>query len=141
MVGSLAGTTAEFQDAASQLSSHFGVGLDGAAVQYVNLSDAAWANGGPNPGWRWPFGDENPNLRLCSIETADEGDPDGQIVTEPQYQTVLSLCRQILFVYPSSKYLVAHRVINPVHSCPGRRWLDSGRFAQLAADLGLQLLT
>lgn len=140
MVGTLAGTDAEFGRPASQVSAHFGVGLDGTVHQYVSLTDAAWANGGPNPGWRWPYGPENPNLRLVSIETEDLGQPDTQPVTEEQYAAVAAVCRQALTAYPASTVLVAHNVINPQHSCPAARWLSSGRFDQLATDLGLQAL-
>lgn len=137
MVGTLAGTDAEFGNPASQRSAHYGVGLDGSVHQYVALTDAAWANGSPNPGGRWTQTSDNANLHTISIETEDDGNPDGQPVTDDQYSAVLALGRLALDTWPSIQYLVAHEYINPAHSCPAARWLDSGRFAQLATDLGL----
>ncbi len=141
MVGTLAGTDALFQtpnaDNPDALSAHFGVGLDGTAHQYVQLTDAAWANGSPNPGGRWTFTADNANLHTISIETADDGNPDTQPVTDAQYASALGLCRQAMARYPSIVYLVAHEYINPGHSCPAARWLASGRFQELATDLGL----
>lgn len=140
MVGTLAGTDAEFANPASQVSAHYGVGLDGEIHQYVALTDAAWANGSPNPGGRWTLTADNANLHTVSIETEDLGQPDAQPVTDAQYQAALSLCRSALATYPSAGYLVAHEYINPNHSCPGKRWLATGKFDQLASDLGLQAL-
>ena len=140
MVGTLAGTDSEFQNPESQVSAHFGVGLDGTVHQYVDWQTAAaWANGGPNPGWRWPFGAENPNLRTVSIETEDLGNPDGQLVTDAQYTAVKQLCEMVQQHWPVT-HLVAHVVINPQHSCPAARWLQSGKFGYLAGELGLQAL-
>ncbi len=48
MAGSLAGTVAWFKNPASQVSSHYGVGLNGEVVQFVKEEDTAWANGRVN---------------------------------------------------------------------------------------------
>ncbi len=141
MVGSLAGTDSRFADPNSQVSSHFGVDLRGVIHQYVPLDSAAWANGSPNPGMRWTLSTDNANLRTVSIETEDLGRPDTEPVTDEQYQSTLGLCRLAIQRWPGVRYLVAHRVINPGHSCPAARWLDSGRFAELGAELGLTVLT
>ena len=138
-VGTEHGTEAEFANGANQVSAHFGVGLDGSIDQFVQLTDAAWANGGPNPGMRWTFTNDNPNLHTVSIETEDDGNPDTQPVTDAQYSSVVYLIKQIILpAWPSIKYLVAHEYINPAHSCPAKRWLDTGKFAQVAQDCGLQ---
>ena len=141
MVGTLEGTDTVFQRAyGNPVSAHYGVALDGRIHQYVSLDDGAWANGGPNPGWRWPFGVENPNHRTISIETEDNGHPDTEPVSEAQYNAVVSLYRAVVQPrWPGITRLVAHRVINPGHSCPAQRWL-SGRFQQLGDELGLEVL-
>ena len=139
-VGSEAGTAAEFQNPASQVSAHFSVGLDGRATQYVQLTDSAWANGILEPGNAWEpvFGAGNPNNRTISIETEDDGQPDSQPVTDEQYASVLAVARLGLAQWPSITHLASHHAISPQsRTCPARRWLDSGRFDRLAADLGL----
>jgi N-acetyl-anhydromuramyl-L-alanine amidase AmpD len=143
MVGSLASCDAQFSNPASQVSAHFGVGLDGTVHQYVDDHDGAWANGVLEPGNQWEpvFGSENPNRRTISIETEDRGRPDDEPVTDAQYRAVLSLCRQARLEWPGITHLVAHHAISPQsRSCPAGRWLASGRFDQLARELGLSVL-
>lgn len=137
MVGTLASTDATFLSVASQVSAHFGVGLDSSVHQYVQLTDAAWGNGSPNPGGRWTLTPDNANLHTVSIETEDDGNPDTEPVTDEQYSGVLALCRSVMARFGTITSLVAHEYINPAHSCPAHRWLASGRFDQLATELGL----
>lgn len=137
MVGTLASCDAEFSNPASQVSAHYGVALDGTIHQYVRTTDAAWANGSPNPGGRWTLTADNANLHTISIETEDNGKPDTEPVTDAQYRSVLELGRLAMQSHSNCAYLVAHEYINPQHSCPAARWLASGRFDQLSADLGL----
>lgn len=137
MGGFLAGTDAWFNNPASQVSSHFGVGLDGVAHQYVRLEDSAWANGRLEDGNRWP-GPPNPNALSVSVETEDRGNAE-QPVTNAEYETVLGLGAYTVARYPSIVYLVAHDAISPKSrpNCPGKRWLASGRFDALARALHL----
>lgn len=137
MVGTLESCDAEFGQSASQVSAHYGVSLDGRVHQYVATTDAAWANGSPNPGGRWTLTPDNANLHTISIETEDNGQPDTEPVSDAQFATVTALCRTALQAYPSIKYLCTHEYINPAHSCPAQRWLGTGRFDSLAAYLGL----
>ncbi|TGE31356.1 N-acetylmuramoyl-L-alanine amidase [Desulfosporosinus sp. Sb-LF] len=44
MSGTLTGTDAWFTNPESKVSSHFGVGENGAIHQYVELENVAWAN-------------------------------------------------------------------------------------------------
>lgn len=144
MVGTLGGTDSVFQKpTGSPVSAHFGVSLTGECHQYVTLEDGAWANGGPplDGNWRWPFGNENPNYRTVSIETEDNGHPDTEPVTADQFNAVAALYRAVIQPrWGGITHLVAHRAINPLHSCPAARWLDSGEFARLGAELGLTVL-
>lgn len=142
-VGTLGSVDSTFQkQAPDPVSAHFCVGLDGTIHQYVDLVDGAWANGGPNPGWRWPFGNENPNYRTISVESEDNGQPDTEPVTDAQFDAITALYRSTIQpAWPGITHLVAHRVINPAHSCPAARWLNTGKFSELGRVLGLTVLT
>jgi hypothetical protein len=143
MAGSLAGCDSWFNNPASGVSAHFGVGLDGTVHQYVRLEDTAWANGRLESGERWSarFGRGNPNAVTVSIETEDRGNS-LQPVTDLQFGGVLAAAQAALRRYPSITHLAGHHRISPEtrSACPGSRWLASGRFAQLAESLGLKTL-
>jgi N-acetyl-anhydromuramyl-L-alanine amidase AmpD len=129
-----------FLDDRSEHSAHFGIGLDGRVHQYVDVRDRAWANGTIEAGSAWPGpAGVNPNHVTVSIETEDLGDA-SQVVTEAQYQATLAAARMTLKQYPKIRYLVTHRAISPEtrSADPGARWIRSGRFAALAAELGLE---
>jgi N-acetyl-anhydromuramyl-L-alanine amidase AmpD len=143
--GSEGGTEAIFTNNASQVSAHFGVALNGASDQFVNLPDRAWANGIREPGNAWDFWklpDLNPNELSVSIETEDGYSPGvrgPQPVTEAQFASVLRIGLYVLQVYPRIRWLLRHADISP-HSraaCCGPRWVDSGLFSDLADRLGL----
>lgn len=137
--GTLAGMDAWFATSASQVSAHYGVGLAGAIHQYVKLSDAAWANGVRTSQSRWPFGAASPNYQSVSIETEDNKDP-ALPVPPAQYAATLALCQMVMSEFPTISHLVAHRAIDTSRSCPGVRWVESGRIVQLAGALGLELV-
>ena len=139
MGGTLAGTDSWFAQPASQVSAHFGVGLDGTIHQYVDWDCRAWANGILEAGNQWEplFGAGNPNDRTVSIETEDLGSG-ATPVTDAQYASVLAVGRLALARFPTLTHLVSHRVISPLSrpNCCGARWTAS-RFATLARELGL----
>jgi N-acetyl-anhydromuramyl-L-alanine amidase AmpD len=142
MAGTLEGCDSWFQNPASQVSSHYGIGLGGEQHQYVKLSDGSWANGILEPGndWTGIVGNSaNPNYQTVTVETEDNGSG-ATAVTDEQYNGTLAVCRLALQTYPSIKYLMGHDVISPSSrsQCCGHRWWDSGRFAQLADALGLE---
>lgn len=64
MVGSVASASARFHDPSSQVSAHYGVGLDGRLYQWVSEQDAAYHAGD----YLW-------NLRSIGIEHEDGGQP------------------------------------------------------------------
>jgi len=143
MAGELGGADSWFANPDSQVSAHFGVGLNGDIHQYVRLADAAWANGVLEPGEKWTaiFGAGNPNSKTVSIETEDRANPN-QPVTNDQFDAVLRVAKFAKARFPSITHLVAHDAISP-HSrpdCPGDRWIQSGRFAALAGAVGLTSL-
>jgi N-acetylmuramoyl-L-alanine amidase len=139
MAGTLAGCDSWFNNPASGVSAHYGVGLDGQVHQYVDLAAAAWANGILESGNRWPGPACNPNYVTVSIETDDNGNPTGVAVSDAEYQAVLNVGALVLQQYPGISGLMTHAVISPQSraGCPGDRWVASGRFADLAAALHL----
>lgn len=141
MAGTLASCDSWFQNPAAQVSSHYGIGLQGQQHQYVKLADGSWANGILEPGNQWvPIvgNSANPNYQTVTIETEDNGSG-ATPVTDQQYASTLAVSRLAMQTYPSIKYLMSHRTISPQSrpSCCGNRWWGSGRFDELAADLGL----
>jgi N-acetyl-anhydromuramyl-L-alanine amidase AmpD len=148
--GGESGTVAEFLSSASQFSSHYVAGLDGALSCYVDPGDRAWANGIVEAGNEWlavarECGVDpgmSPNQVTVSCETEDHGDL-RQPVTDEQYAAVLCAAREAKRRYPTSlRYLLRHADISPQSraNCPGDRWMASGRFKSLADALGLKAL-
>lgn len=148
MGGTLVGTDSWFKRPESQVSTHYGVGLDGKVHQYVALSDGAWGNGLLEDGNLWSglpgaLPGVNPNLLTCSIETEDKR-PDGTwatSVTAAQLASVSALIKRIKARFPNTiKYLITHRSISPKSrpGCPGKRWVDSGAMSALAMAAGLE---
>lgn len=69
MAGSLAGTDSWFANPKSQVSTHYGIGLQGQVHQYVLEEDTAWGNGRvSNPTYSLYKPNVNPNLYTISIE-------------------------------------------------------------------------
>lgn len=142
MAGSLGSCAAWFTNPQSQVSSHFGIGLDGEQHQYVALKDSSWANGILEPGHKWAFGSGSPNYQTITIETEDRADPN-QAVTPEQFKATLEVANLAKQTYPTIEVLVRHTDISPVSrpACCGSRWVDSGRFQELADRLGLRTMT
>jgi N-acetyl-anhydromuramyl-L-alanine amidase AmpD len=141
MAGTLEATDAWFRTPSSQVSAHYGVGLDGAIHAYVRTWDRAWANGILEPGNCWGDGwPANPNDWTVSVETEDLGHSD-QVVTPEQYDSVRTLCRTVIARHGCT-WLAGHSMITPRSrpNCPGSRWVESGELSQLASDCGLDLL-
>jgi N-acetylmuramoyl-L-alanine amidase len=139
MAGTLDGCDAWFANPASQVSAHYGVGLNGDIHAYVRTRDAAWANGLLEDGTTWPLAG-NPNWVTVSIETEDLGDP-MQPVTDEEYSSVRTLVRTVHARHPSIVWIAGHDTISPLSRphCPGQRWRDS-RMGYLASDTGLTLI-
>jgi N-acetyl-anhydromuramyl-L-alanine amidase AmpD len=139
MAGTLGSCDSWFANPASQVSAHFGIGLEGEQHQYVKLTDGSWANGILEPGNTWPCGSGNPNYMTVSVETEDNGSG-ATPVTDAQYASTLAVCQYSLQTYPAARWLLAHHCISPQSrsQCCGDRWYRSGRFNMLAEDLGLE---
>ena len=145
MAGTLDGCDSWFQNPASQVSAHYGAGLDGRLHQYVDLANGSWANGILEAGNSWhligPPG-VNPNYCTVTVETEDRGNPN-QAVTQEEYDATKSACLYGLEKYPSIRYLITHTVISPQSrpQCCGSRWISPGHFQRLADELGLEAWT
>lgn len=69
MAGTLAGTDSWFANPASQVSSNYGIGLNGEIHQYVKDEDTAWAQGRvDHPSFKLYKQGVNPNAYCLSIE-------------------------------------------------------------------------
>lgn len=86
MVGTLAGTIAAFKTPARQASSTYGVGLNGAIVQFVRETDAPWTNG--------TMSGVGSNLDSITIECEDGGNFNGPR-TPALYEAVAQLVADI----------------------------------------------
>lgn len=143
MGGYLTGCDGWFSREDSQVSAHFGIGLKGEIHQYVPLTESAWANGILEAGNRWPGPKGvNPNAITVSIETEDNGS-NLTPVSDAEYGSTLAVGKLVVAQYPSIRTLVSHSVISPssrAHCC-GERWINSGLFAKLARELGLEALS
>lgn len=142
MAGTLESCDSWFNNPASQVSSHYGIGLHGEQHQYVSLANGSWANGVLESGNDWTAivgNSQNPNYQTVTIETEDNGSG-ATPVTEEMYQATLAVASIALQAYPSIEFLMGHRIISPNSrpSCCGKRWWDSGSFQRLANDLGLE---
>ncbi|HEV7662713.1 MAG TPA: N-acetylmuramoyl-L-alanine amidase [Chloroflexota bacterium] len=149
--GGASGTVAEFLNSSAQLSAHYSVGLDGTVNCYIDPSDRAWANGILEPGNHWAtIAQEcgvdpalNPNHVTIACETEDGGDP-AREVPDGQYNAVLSAALEAKERYPMSlRYLARHADISPQSrpTCPGDRWVTTGRFQALADAVGLKTVS
>ena len=125
MAGSLVGTESWFQNPASQVSSHYGIGLDGSVVQFVDESKSAWTEGNVrNPSAKLLkkiLGIYvNPNWYSLSVE--NEGfDLSKAPVTQLNALTALlsSLCDKY-HIPADSDHILGHFNIDSVvkNSCP-----------------------
>lgn len=142
MAGTLGSCDSWFANPASQVSSHYGIGLSGEQHQYVALANSSWANGILEPGntWQGQLGlDGNPNWQTITIETEDNGSG-ATPVTDEQYESTLECAALACATFPSIRYLLRHTDISPSSrpQCCGDRWVASGRFTMLAEDLELE---
>ena len=122
MDGTLVGTDSWFANPASKVSSHFGVGKNGAIHQYVELQNAAWGNGSVNqPNWPLLIPGVNPNYYTVSIEHEGQS---GDIMLEAQYLATLALHRwliETLGIPVNRDTIIGHYRIDSVNraNCPG----------------------
>lgn len=126
--GTLASARAWFNDPRSKVSSHYLVSRAGAAEQYVDEADTAWANGTvdrPTAAILLERPGVNPNLYTISIECEGSGTEE---LTDAQRATVARLVRQIANRNPriklDARHVIPHRSIRRSKSCPGKISVD-----------------
>lgn len=103
-------------DPATEASTHFVIGQDGAVLQLVRLADSAWGNGIPDHP-TWPvvaeLGATNPNRYTVSIEHAKHSTDNSDPLTAAQLLASVALVRWLLAELPgrglASDRLVARR--------------------------------
>jgi len=114
-----------FATVASEVSSHFIIGLDGTVVQCVSLSDGAAANcclvGAYDPYWN-QYGRVNLNTVTISIEHIDPSIDNSTTPPQEQLDASFKLCLWLRDNYNMQpKDVMTHHSIDPVNRerCPG----------------------
>jgi N-acetyl-anhydromuramyl-L-alanine amidase AmpD len=142
MAGTLAGTDSWFQNPASQVSAHFGVGKDGTIHQYADINNVAWANGVVNkPNWPLLISGVNPNYYTVSIEHEGQS---GDQLTEAQYQATLALHLWLIDTFGleiNQNTIIGHCSIDSVSraDCPGTGFPWQRLLSDLKKDDGVKL--
>ncbi len=139
MCGSLEGTDAWFNDQASGVSAHYGVGKAGEIHQYVNELDTAFHCGTvDDPTWDMLTTPEklgvNPNKFTIGIE--HEGQPDDEW-PDAQYQASAQLIDEISRrhgIILTRSTLVPHHWIRASKRCPGEK-VDLDKLIAMALEV------
>jgi N-acetyl-anhydromuramyl-L-alanine amidase AmpD len=137
MCGTLSGTDSWFQNRASQVSAHYGVGKDGSIHQYVRDEDTAWAVGlVQNPTWRL-YNQVKGHVNSATISIEHEGHPEDGL-TEAQYQATLWLHRKLIAEHgiPVDRdHIIGHCELDSVNrrDCPGPKFPWDRLFRDLGA--------
>ncbi|HVU95446.1 MAG TPA: peptidoglycan recognition family protein [Puia sp.] len=139
MEGTLADTDSWFNDPASRVSAHYGVGRNGDVHQYVQEQDSAWHAGRVHsPSWQLikpaePGFYYNPNYYTIGIE--HEGDESTEW-SDATYAASSSLIRDISrrWSIPLDRnHLIGHHEIYSIKACPGGK-VDLNKLISLASD-------
>ena len=89
-----------FQNRPVDAGTHFVIGRDGVVVQCCLIEDAAWGNGGPQPGADpfWPQG-TNANLLTVSIEHCKPSPDNSDLLTDIQAQESFRLIKWLCEIH------------------------------------------
>ncbi len=132
MDGTLAGTDVWFNNPASKVSAHYGIGSGGAIHQYVGETDTAWHAGRKfNPTWTLIKAGVNPNLYTIGIEHEGRSDTPW---SEAMYQSSAALVQDICsrHAIPADRqHIIGHREIYAKKTCPGTK-VDLDKLVELA---------
>lgn len=138
MDGTLTGTDSWFQNPASQVSAHLGVGQSGEVHQYVDFANSAWHTGRVNaPVWRLiktnaNGGYINPNQYTIGIEHEGQADMDW---SDAMYNASAQVIHDLsaTFNIPLDRdHIIGHHEIYSLKTCPGSK-VDLNRLIQLAS--------
>ena len=133
MEGSLRGTDSWFRNPASQVSAHYGIGLNRAIHQYVSEDDQAWHAGRvlrPTAKLIKERPSMNPNLMSIGIEhegTAESIWPDAMYADSAELVAQIAAHWNIPLDHD---HVIGHREIFAEKSCPGMG--DVHRIIELA---------
>lgn len=120
IVGSLHSAGLHFNDPASVVSAHYGVGKDGRVHQFVEEKDTAFHAGiVVNPSWALLKPRVNPNYYTVGIE--HEGYPD-EPWGEAQYEASAALVAEVAVRWDIpliADHVIRHHQIRATKSCPG----------------------
>jgi hypothetical protein len=111
-----------FTNPASEASAHYAIAKDGSITQYVQETDAAWANGQVRaPSWPLLIAGINPNLYTISIETEGKS---GEPWTDAMLNSAIWLIRDIASRWSiplDEQHIIGHCEIDSVTraNCPG----------------------
>lgn len=122
MDGSLKGTDEWFANPISQVSSHYGVGLNGEIHQYVHDEDTAWANGQViNPASKFVLSRPKVNPNLYSLSIEHEGH-DLSKAPQQQLWSTVALIRLFIVKYGipcDREHIIGHNEIKSTKpNCP-----------------------
>ncbi len=140
MGGALAACDAWFQNPASQVSAHYGIGKDGSIHQYVADADAAWGAGilnHPDTSLPWLSSSGGVvNRAVISIE--HEGQP-GDVFPPAQLAATIALHKALVARYGITvdrQHIVGHYRLDSVNRahCPGDAFPWDALFAALGGD-------
>jgi N-acetylmuramoyl-L-alanine amidase len=120
MEGTLVGTDSWFNNPASKVSAHYGVGRDGTIHQYVSETDTAFHAGRRSkPTWGMIKDGINPNLYTIGIEHEGDG---GSAWPPAMYEATTALIRDICMRWSipiDRDHIIGHREIYSAKTCPG----------------------
>lgn len=131
MVGNMAGAQARFSDPSSQVSVHYGIGLDGSIRRWVDESNTAWQ-----------AGDYQTNLTTIGIEHEDNGNYNDGARTPQMYESSSALIADICkrYNFPADKnHIFLHKNVIDKSRYPGGTacpdGLDTDKLINMATEL------
>ncbi|HVW98663.1 MAG TPA: peptidoglycan recognition family protein [Mucilaginibacter sp.] len=125
MEGSLKGTDSWFKSTSSQVSAHYGIGVNGEVHQYVQETDSAWHAGRvSSPTWSLIISSSpgkyvNPNYYTVGIEHEGYGNT---VWTDAMYNASSAMIQDIALRWniPIDRdHIIGHNEIYALKTCPG----------------------
>ena len=120
MEGTLEGTDQWFNNPASKVSAHYGVGKNGEIHKYVRETDTAWHAGNVvEPTWKLLKKHINPNQYTIGVEHEGKAT---DVWTDQLYKTSAQLVKWICSrnnIPLDADHIVRHHEIYNVKPCPG----------------------
>jgi len=127
MEGSIASTDSWFGSTVSQVSAHYGIGINGEIHQYVQETDTAWHAGRVNaPTWALikPAGNGsyiNPNYYTVGIEHEGDETTEWSDATYASSSSMISEIAKRWNIPIDRQHIVGHHEIYSLKACPGTK--------------------